>query len=148
MESELVSPYSQQSMVAAYRSVSAHGAVADADPHTLVLTVLDATLARLSTARACIEHKEIRRKAGLLHSAVILIAELRGSLDLAKGGQLAQNLSDLYEYMTRRLIHANLNNDVAAVAEVAGLLGEIREAWAAIGPQVRQSTPDLRTSAA
>jgi flagellar secretion chaperone FliS len=135
-------------MLAAYRSVSAHGAIADADPHALVLTVLDATLARLSTARACIEHKETRRKAGLLHSAVILVAELRGSLDLDRGGQLAQNLSDLYEYMSRRLIHANLNDDVAAVTEVASLLGEIREAWAAIGPQVRPASPASRMSAA
>lgn len=143
-----MSPYSQQSMLAAYRSVGAHGAVADADPHALVLTVLDATLARLSTARACIEHKEIRRKAGLLHSAVILVAELRGSLDVNSGGQLAQNLSDVYDYMSRRLIHANLNNDVAAIAEVASLLGEIREAWVAIGPQVRRAAPAMATSAA
>ena len=143
-----MSLYSHQSKLAAYRSVNAHGVVADADPHSLVLTVLDATLARLNTARACIEHKEIRRKAGLLHSSVILIAELRGSLDLEKGGQLAQNLSDLYEYMTRRLIHANLNNDLAAVAEVASLLGELREAWVAIGPQVRQQAPARTASAA
>jgi len=142
-----VSPYSQQSMLSTYRSVSAHGAVADADPHALALTVMDAALARLSAARSCIEHKEIRRKAGLLHSAVILIAELRGSLDLNRGGQLAQNLSDLYDYMTRRLIHANLNNDVAAVAEVGSLLREIRDAWAAIGPQVRQA-PARSASAA
>lgn len=148
MESDLVSPYSQQSKLAAYRSVSAQGAVADADPHALVLTVMDATLARLATARACIEHREIRRKAGLLHSSVILIAELRGSLDLKNGGQLAQNLSDLYEYMTRRLIHANLNDDVAAVGEVASLLGEVREAWAAMPPQVRQAPSRVTTSAA
>jgi flagellar protein FliS len=143
-----VSPYSQQSKLDAYRSVSAHGAVANAGPHALVLTVMDATLARLSAARACIEHKETRRKAGLLHSSVILIAELRGSLDLNNGGQLAQNLSDLYDYIARRLIHANLNDDVAAIAEVVSLLGEIRGAWAAIGPQVKQSPPQLAMSAA
>ena len=141
-----MSPYSQQSKLAAYRSVGAH-AVTEADPHALVLTIMDATLARLSTARACIEHGEIRRKAGLLHSAVILVAELRGNLD-PRGGQLAQNLSELYEYMSRRLIHANLNNDVDAVREVASLLGEIRDAWAAIGPQVRQSTSALTAPAA
>ena len=142
-----MSPYSQQSKLAAYRSVGAH-AVTEADPHALALTVMDATLARLSTAKACIEHGEIRRKAGLLHSAVILVAELRGSLDLKGGGQLAQNLSDLYEYMSRRLIHANLNNDVDAVREVASLLGEIREAWAAIAQQVRQATPAVTAPAA
>jgi flagellar protein FliS len=85
--------------------------------------------------------------ASLLHSSVILIAELRGSLDLQKGGPLAQNLSDLYEYMTRRLMHANLNSDAAAVAEVLSLLGEIRSAWVAIGPQVRR-LPVPMTSAA
>lgn len=143
-----MNPYSPQSKIAAYRSVSAHGAVADAHPHALVLTLFDATLERMSAARACIENGETRRKAGLLHSAVVLIAELRGSLDLQKGGELAQNLSNLYEYMTRRLMHANLNNDAAAVAEVVSLLAEIRGAWAAIGPQVREQIPPGVTSAA
>jgi len=132
--------YSPQSKIAAYRSISAHG-VADADPHTLVLTLFDAAIERMNGARACIERGELMRKASLLHSAVILIAELRGSLDLQKGGALAQNLSDLYEYMTRRLIAANLGNDVSAVTEVVSLLGEIRGAWAAIGPQVKQAAP-------
>ena len=145
---ELVNPYSPQSKIAAYRSVSAHGAVADTHPHALVMTLLDATIERMNAARACIEKGETRRKAGLLHAAVILIAELRGSLDLQKGGTLAQNLSNLYEYMTRRLMHANLNSDAAAVTEVLGLLGEIRGAWAAIGPEVRaQATPGTVTAA-
>lgn len=135
-----MSSYSTQSQLAAYRSVIAHGAVADADPHALVLTILDATLARLAAARTCIEKRETRRMAGLLHSAVILAAELRGSLNLQDGGALAHNLSDLYDYMARRLIHANLNCDAAAVAEVQSLLGEIRSAWTAIGPQVRQES--------
>ncbi|HEX5458630.1 MAG TPA: flagellar export chaperone FliS [Steroidobacteraceae bacterium] len=140
-------PYSQQAKLATYRSVSAHGAVADADPHALVLTVMDATLARINAARTCIERKETGRMASLLHSSVILIAELRGSLNLQKGGPLAQNLSDLYEYMTRRLMLANLNSDPAPVVEVLSLLGEIRSAWVAIGPQVRQA-PGPVTSAA
>lgn len=140
--------YSQQAKLATYRSVSAHGAVADADPHALVLTVMDAALARIGAARACVERKETRRMASLLHSSVILIAELRGSLDLQKGGTLAQNLSDLYEYMTRRLMQANLNSDAPAMAEVLSLLGEIRGAWAAIGPQVRQESAAAVTTAA
>mgnify|MGYP001556679163 CR=1 FL=1 len=88
------------------------------------------------------------RKTSLLHSAVILIAELRGSLDRQKGGPLAHNLNNLYEYMTRRLMHANLNSDPAAVGEVIGLLGEIRGAWAAIGPEVRPQSAPAVTSAA
>lgn len=141
-----MSLYSNQSKLASYRSVNAHGVVADGDPHTLVLTLFDAVLGRLTTARGCIEKGEVARKASLLHSSVTLLGELRGSLDLERGGSLAQNLSELYEYMGRRLIHANLNNDEAAVAEVLGLLGEIRGAWAAIGPQMRQSAPQAASS--
>ena len=136
-----MSPYTQRAQLAAYRSVDAHGVVANGDPHALVLTLFDAVLGRLTTARSCIEQGDTVRKAGLLHSSVVLLGELRGSLDLQTGGSLARNLSDLYEYMTHRLVHANLHDDTAAVSEVSGLLGEIRNAWAAIGPEVRGAKP-------
>lgn len=135
-----MSLYSPQSKLAAYRSVNAYGLVANADPHALVLTLFDAILSRLNTARSCIEQGAIARKASLLHSSVTLLGELRGSLDLNKGGELARNLSDLYEYMVRRVLHANVSNDTGALGEVLSLLGEIREAWAATGPEVRGQT--------
>jgi flagellar protein FliS len=123
--------------MAAYRSALVHGGVANADPHALVQMLLDAALDRMTQARGCIERGELAGKARLLHSCVIIIAELRGNLDLVKGGPLAKNLSDLYEYMTQRLLVANVRSDVACVTEVLSLLGEIRSAWVAIGPQVR-----------
>ena len=140
--------YSPHSKLAAYRSVIAQGAVADAHPHALVLTVLDAALERMRAAKAGMERGETRRKAALLHSAVVLITELRGNLDARQGGELAGNLDELYGYMTRRLIHANLNNDQAALAEVISLLAEIRDAWAAIGPQVATLQPPARNASA
>ena len=139
--------HSRNSKLAAYQSVSAHGAVAGADPHALVQMLMDASVERLTSARACIERGEIARKAKLLHSAVVLIAELRGSLDLKKGGELAQNLSDLYDYMARRLIQANLSSDAHAITEVLSLLGEIRSAWVAIGPEVKRGTPAAASAA-
>lgn len=147
MESRAVNAYARNSKLAAYQSISAHGAVAGADSHALVQMLMDAAIERMASARACVERGEIARKAKLLHSAVVLIAELRGSLDLSKGGELAQNLSDLYDYMTRRLIQANLSSDARAVAEVLALLGEIRGAWIAIGPEVKHG-PDVKQGAA
>jgi flagellar protein FliS len=126
--------------LAAYQSVSAHVA-ADADPHRLVQMLMDTTMERLSTARACIERDEISRKARLLHSCVTLIAELRGSLNMKDGGSLAQNLSALYEYMAHQTLMANVQNDVNKITEVMSLLTEIRSAWVAIGPEVRKSNP-------
>ena len=57
---------------------------------------------------------------------------LQGSLDMEKGGEIAGNLADLYDYCTRRLMHANLKNDLDAVREVKKLMGEIRDAWSQV----------------
>ena len=144
-----MSSFARNSSLAAYRSVSVHGGVDNADPHRLVQMLMDAVAERLSTVRGCMERGEIARKAQLLHSCVTLVAELRGSLNLAQGGDLAQNLDSLYEYMTRRLLQANVQSDVAIIVEVLGLLNEIRGAWVAIGPEVRQqANPAAQPSAA
>jgi flagellar protein FliS len=132
-----VNEFAYNPRMAAYRSTLVHGGVANADPHALVQMLLDAVLDRMAAARGCIERGELVGKAKLLHSCVILIAELRGSLDLEKGGPLAKNLRDLYEYMTQRLLIANVRSDAGCLTEVLSLLGEIRSAWVAIGPQVR-----------
>ncbi len=132
--------FTGNSAVAAYVKVRAHGAVTGADPHGLVLMLLNGTLERMAIARGCIQRQEIARKAQLLHSCVTLIGELRGSLNLAQGGELAQNLDDLYDYMIRRLLLANLESRVDYISEVERLLGEIRAAWVAIGPQVRAAS--------
>jgi flagellar secretion chaperone FliS len=139
MEQPAVTGYTRNSKLAAYQSVAAHGAVANADPHTMVAMVLDAAMERLAKARGAVERGEPVLKAKMLHSAVLFITELRGSLNMAEGGQLSQNLSALYEYMQRRLIHANANNDLGAITEVSSLLENIRSAWSAIGPTARNA---------
>ena len=138
-----VSSYARNSKLAAYQTVAVHGGVAHADPYALVLMLMDAAVERMAIARGCIERGDTKRQAGLLHSCVNIIAELRGSLNLAKGGTLAQNLSDLYEYMIRRLLLANTSSDTRCITEVSGLLEEIRSAWVAIGPEVRKAATQV-----
>lgn len=132
-----MSAYARNSKVAAYQSVSVHGGVAGADPHRLVLMLMDGALERMAIARGYIERGQIAKKAQALHQCVSIVNELRGSLNLAQGGALAQNLSDLYDYMLRQLLRANVDSDLKCVKEVASLMGEIRGAWLAIGPEVR-----------
>lgn len=134
-----MSSFARNSNLAAYQSVLVHGAVASSDPHELVLMLMNVAVERMIAARNCIERGETVRKAKLLHNCVNILAELRGSLDHEQGLPVAQNLSDLYDYMMRRLLVANAQNNVACILEVLDLLGEIRSAWVAIGPQVRNS---------
>ena len=135
-----MSAFARNSKLAAYQSVSAHGSVASANPHMLVMMLMDAALQRMTVARACIERGEGVQKSKLLHSAATLIAELRGSLNLEKGGSIAQNLNELYAYMIRRLVLANATNDGGCIAEVHSLMSEIRGAWAAIASQVQPAS--------
>jgi flagellar protein FliS len=141
LEQRAVSGYARNSKLATYQSVSAHGAVAGNDPHRLVLMLMDGALDRLALARGFLEQGELVRKTQVLHSCITIITELRGSLNLDQGGALAQNLSELYDYMMRQLLRAIAEDSIDCVREVSTLLGEIRSAWVAIGPQVVQTKP-------
>jgi flagellar secretion chaperone FliS len=134
-----VTPYARNAKLAAYQSVSVHGGVANADPHAMVQMLMDAAAERMAIARGCIERGERTRQASLLHSCVMIVGELRGSLNTTEGGPLAQNLSDLYDYMIRQLLLANAKSDASCVLEVSRLLDEVRSAWIAIGPEVRKT---------
>ena len=120
------------SKLAAYQSVAVHGGIAAEDPHHLVLMLMDGALQRIAAARGCLDRHDLGQKAQLLQRSVAIIAELRGSLDQQRGGDLAQNLAELYEYMTRQLLRANAENKAHFLDEVTGLLGEVRAAWVAV----------------
>jgi flagellar secretion chaperone FliS len=127
------SPYT--SKIAAYSNASAHGGVAAADPHKLVVMLMDGALERITTARGCMNRGDIAEKAKLLNRAVSILGELRGCLDMNKGGTIANNLGELYDYMCRRILTASSENRGEVLDEVSTLLHEIRGAWLAIAPK-------------
>jgi flagellar protein FliS len=124
-------------MLAEYQSVATHGGVAAADPHRLVLLLLDGTLDRIMQARGCIERRSQGEKGRLLNRAIALLQELRGSLNFDNGGQIAVNLDGLYEYCIRQITVANAEDRAQTLDHVAALLQEIRGAWIAVPNQVR-----------
>ena len=116
----------------AYQSVAAWTSVGVADPRRLVVMLYDGALDRIRQARGCAEHGMAGEKSVAIGRAIAILDELRGSLDFEKGGPLAANLEDLYSYASRRLLAASATGDVRILDEVAALLRELREAWAAI----------------
>lgn len=132
-----MSAYSSRSQLGAYRSVAAHGGVAAADPHGLILMLMDGALERIAAAKGAIENNVPEARSRLLHRAVAIVDELRGSLNLQAGGELAANMADLYEYAGRQLVRANLESRADLLDEVAHLIREIRSAWILIPSQPR-----------
>ncbi len=123
--------------LAAYSNTAVHGGVAAADPHKLVVMLMDGAIERIRAAQGCIAHGQTADKAQLIHRAVAIIGELNASLDLSAGGQIAANLAELYDYMTRRLLKASIENKAEILEEVSKLLHEIRGAWMSIPAEAR-----------
>jgi len=126
--------YSNKMALAQYKKIDTESAVNGASPHKLIQMLMAGALDRMAQARAAYESKNIEQKGVLLGKTISIIAGLQASLDNDKGAEVAANLDKLYDYMQRRLLEANLKNDMGMVEEVSGLLGKVKSSWDAISP--------------
>lgn len=125
----------------AYKNVGLESGVAAADPHKLILMLYQGALLAIAAAKNQILRNQIADKGASVTKAIKIIDEgLKACLDVEAGGEIGKNLFDLYDYMTQRLLIANLKNDLTMLDEVSGLLSELKEAWESIRPTA-QSTP-------
>jgi len=116
--------------VNAYARIGVETGVISASPHRLILMLYEGAIAAIASAQQHLRLKNIAAKGEAISKAISIIdGGLKASLDLSVGGELAKNLSGLYAYMGRRLLHANLKNDPAALEEVRQLLQQLRGAW-------------------
>jgi len=130
------------SPIASYQQISIESDIRGADPHRLIVLLFDGAESALQQALARLAANDVKGKSDSLTKAMdIILSGLSASLDTEQGGDLAQNLKALYDYMVSRLIHANIHKDANAIQEVRGLLGEIASAWREIGVAGRQN-PD------
>ncbi|MCX7175116.1 MAG: flagellar export chaperone FliS [Proteobacteria bacterium] len=132
----------------AYAQISVDGSVATASPHRLITMLFEGALLSIATARGHMQRNEIAAKGAAISKAIAIIDEgLKLSLDMKAGGDLAQKLDALYEYMCLRLLFANLKNDLEPLDEISSLLNDLKSAWVEIDPekakaiQISQSTP-------
>ena len=116
-----------------YQRVGVDSSVASADPHKLILMLFDGAIEAIARARRHLAAGQVSAKGQAISQAVLIVEQgLNASLDRQSGGPLAQTLTDLYDYIARRLLIANAGNDVGGFDEASRLLGELRAAWAAM----------------
>lgn len=119
----------------AYQNVAVQTAVGSADPHRMTLLLYDGAIEAIRLALAYIGTRRIAAKCEAIGKAVRIVEEgLKASVDRPAGGELAERLVALYDYITMRLLQANLRNDRKALEEAARLLADLRSAWAQIAP--------------
>lgn len=130
----------------AYAKIGIETGVTDASSHQLILMLFEGAMLAMANAKYHMQRADIAAKGMAISKAIMIINDgLKTSLDVKAGGQMAQNLGALYEYMCNRLLFANVKNEPAAIDEVKHLLAELKEAWEAIGkPQGQSSAREQR----
>jgi flagellar protein FliS len=115
-----------------YRHNHIQGGIETASPPRLVQMLMEGALEKLIAAKGFMASKDIAKKGEHISWTISIIDSLRSSLNVEVGGEFAHNLLDLYNYMERRLLEANINNDPKMLDEVAQLIIEIKSGWDAI----------------
>jgi flagellar secretion chaperone FliS len=117
----------------AYAKVGVETGVVAASPHKLIVMLYDGALVAILSAMNHMKSGNIPEKGKYISKAILIIdSGLRASLNKDAGGEIALNLDSLYDYMSNRLLQANLTNQPELLEEVYGLLLDLKSAWDAI----------------
>jgi flagellar secretion chaperone FliS len=129
------SMYGSKNLSNVYRRIDIETGVSGASSHQLITMLLNGALESMTMGKGALNSGDISAKCTALAKAVRIVDEgLKAGLNLAEGGELALNLSDLYTYICKQLTLANVRNDAKAIDECHRLLLPVRDAWVAIAP--------------
>lgn len=112
-------------------------AVLSASPVQLIVMLYDGALRFMEAGRQAMIGKKLEDQNAQLQKAQKIIIELMGCLDMNKGGEIAQNLFGLYNFVLDELVASNLNDDPTRIENAAKVLRELREGWVGVDHQVR-----------
>ena len=112
-----------------YKNVDLKATVATASPHKLIQMLFEGALDALAQSKGAIERSDLELRTKQLNKASSIVFCLKDSLDTEKGGEIAENLNALYDYILRALMEANRNNDAEKVQEAMNLLVEVKIGW-------------------
>ena len=104
--------------------------ILSASPQQLLLMVYDHLLLSLRRARVAIERGDVPMRVEQLDKARAALGELMVTLDMEKGGSIAQQLSGLYTFVLGELVDVGARRDLEKLDRLVGIIAELREAFA------------------
>jgi flagellar protein FliS len=100
-----------------------------ASPHQLMLMLFDGALEAMSLTIAAIQNKNFELRSKQNTRSIAIINGMRECLDMEAGGELADNLYSLYQYMAQELFRASFKNDAETIRNIQTMLKDIRGSW-------------------
>jgi flagellar protein FliS len=100
-----------------------------ASPHQLMLMLFDGALEAMSLTIAAIQNENFELRSKQNTRSITIINGMRECLDMEAGGELADNLYSLYQYMAQELFRASFKNDAETVRNIQTMLKDIRGSW-------------------
>ena len=127
--------------LAAYRKVQNNAQVEVADPYKLIQLLFRELMTSLAQTKGAMERGQLTERGSLIAHCVEIVMALDESLNIEAGGEMAENLRNLYRYSVGQLLAAGPENSVEKLDEVTHLMKQIQEAWDGIGQKVPGNMP-------
>ncbi|SJL82335.1 flagellar export chaperone FliS [Vibrio palustris] len=113
----------------AYKKVSVDSQLSAASPHKVVQMLMAGAIERLIQGKAAMQQRNIAMKGERLGKALDIIISLRGCLSMDDGGDIAQNLDQLYEFLITQITTSNQQNKPELLDDAIDIIREIKSAW-------------------
>ncbi|WP_296976804.1 flagellar export chaperone FliS [Thermobacillus sp. ZCTH02-B1] len=106
-----------------------------ASPHRLILLLYDAAIAKMKQAIELLEAGRTAEARPPILKSQDIVCELLACLNEEQGGEIAQNLKQIYFYVVRQLAMADIRKEAAYVKEALEPIMSLRSAWQEIGKE-------------